>query len=88
LHVLVSLPSDLSVAEAAQKLKSNTSRMLNATGRFTPRFEWKKSYGAFSISPSHKPVLIRYIQRQKQHHQKTTADDEFKRLLKTYDLNK
>src|SRR5439155_19622549 len=49
IHLLISLPPSLPLAEAIQKLKANSSRWLGEQGM---RFEWQKGYGAFSVSPS------------------------------------
>ncbi len=50
------------------------------------RFAWQKGYGAFSISPSHRPALERYMASQREHHTKVTFQDEFRRLLKKYQI--
>src|SRR4051812_10069105 len=45
-HMLVSLPATLTIAQMAQKLKANSSRfMREETGK---AFAWQEAYGAFS----------------------------------------
>ena len=86
IHLLLGLPPTLSVAEAAQKLKANTSRLLNRNGDMSERFRWREGYGAFSVSPGHLQQIKRYIDRQVEHHRKVTSDDELERILALYGL--
>jgi putative transposase len=48
-HLLLGLPPTMTVAEAVQKLKANSSRWLGENG---VDFQWQEGYGAFSVSPS------------------------------------
>lgn len=41
-------------------------------------------YGAFSVSASIAPVVVRYIQNQEAHHKKMSFDAEFLVLLKKH----
>ena len=57
-HLLIVLPSTLSVATAVQKLKGGSSRWLGKG------FAWQEGYGAFSVSPSQVAAVKRYIARR------------------------
>ena len=48
------------------------------------RFGWQNGYGAFAVSKSGIPELIRYIQNQREHHSKMTFQEEYLRLLKKH----
>jgi hypothetical protein len=39
-------------------------------------FAWQEGYGAFTISQSHIPRTIRFVQNQRQHHAKATFEFE------------
>jgi len=39
-------------------------------------FAWQEGYGAFTISQSHIPRTIRFVQNQRQHHAKATFEVE------------
>jgi len=77
-HALIDLPSTMSVAEAVQKLKSNSSRWLRATRSFSG---WQTGYAAFSVSASNAPAVRAYIRDQEEHHRKRSFEDEFLALL-------
>ncbi len=46
----------------------------------------QKGYGAFSVSPSHVEALQNYIADQVEHHRKEDFKEEFRRLLKKYNV--
>lgn len=77
-HVLIALPPDVSAAKAVQVLKANSSRWI---GEHQIDFAWQEGYGAFSVSASHLPVVVKYIQNQPQHHAKRSFEEEFLAML-------
>ena len=74
-HILTRVPTVIAIAALVDKIKSNSSKHLGK------RFAWQRGYGAFSVSPSAVPSVVRYIQNQKAHHAKFDFRDEFVRLL-------
>jgi putative transposase len=78
-HLLIVLPSDMSVAKAVQVLKANSSRWLH---EHASDFAWQEGYGAFSVSGSNKDAVRNYIERQAEHHQKRSYESEFEALLR------
>ena len=78
LHMLLRLPAHIAPAEAAQKLKANSSRWL---GENRSWFGWQQGYGAFSVSPSNVDAVRRYIQNQAEHHRRRSFEEEFVALL-------
>jgi REP element-mobilizing transposase RayT len=84
-HCLLSLPPTVAVAEALRVLKSNSSLWAHET-RSHPSFAWQTGYGAFSVSQSNVPDVVRYIQGQDQHHRKVTFQEEFIAFLKRHGI--
>jgi REP-associated tyrosine transposase len=84
-HCLLSLPSSLAVAEALRVLKSNSSLWVRETRR-RATFAWQTGYGAFSVSQSNVPAVVRYIRSQDQHHRKVTFQEEFVAFLKRHGI--
>jgi REP element-mobilizing transposase RayT len=78
-HLLISPPATMPLAEAVQKLKANSSRWMGEQGL---SFEWQKGYGAFSVSSSLVETVKAYIRNQEEHHRKRTFEEEFLGLLK------
>jgi REP element-mobilizing transposase RayT len=79
IHLLIALPSDVTVAKAVQVLKANSSRWMGEHGI---DFAWQEGYGAFSVSASHAPIVRDYIAHQQQHHARRSYEDEFVALLR------
>ena len=83
-HVLVSIPSTLSVAKSIQLLKGNSSKWIHDTFKEHWEFEWQEGYGAFSIGISGLEGTTRYIQNQAEHHRRMTFKEEVEAFLKKH----
>jgi len=83
-HLLLSLPSTLPIAEAMQLLKGGSSKWVHDTFPQRNLFGWQIKYGAFSTSVSLLDNTIEYINTQEEHHRKMTFQEEFLALLKKH----
>jgi REP element-mobilizing transposase RayT len=83
IHLLLQFPATIAISEAIKTIKANSSGwMSDEIGKFT----WQEGYGAFSVSKSNMPAVIRYIQNQENHHRKMTFEDEFIELLERHGI--
>jgi REP element-mobilizing transposase RayT len=87
MHLLVVLPSTLSVAKAIQLIKGGSSKWLHDTFPAMKDFAWQQGYGAFGVGISGIEETVSYINRQKQHHRTTTFEDEFVAFLKRHGID-
>lgn len=78
-HLLVSLKSKHRLDYFVRDLKADSSEWIHR--EITKLFEWQKGYGAFSVSPTAVPAVRRYIQRQKEHHERIGFRSEYVDLL-------
>lgn len=85
-HLLISVPSALSVAKCVQWLKGNSSKWIHDTFREHWDFEWQEGYGAFSIGISGVEDTVDYINDQVAHHRKTTFQEEVEKFLLKHGL--
>ena len=83
LHCLLSLPPALAVAEALRLIKSNSSLGVHQTWH-RAAFAWQAGYGAFSVSQSNVPAVVKYIRDQEQHHRTISLQEEFLAFLKAH----
>ncbi len=81
IHLLVSLPSTVSVAKGVQLLKGNSSRWIHETFPRLAAFEWQTGYGAFSIGVSAVADTIAYIENQAEHHRRRSFREELEAIL-------
>jgi putative transposase len=84
IHLLIQIAPTMRLADAVQAIKSNSSRWAHDQGH---KFAWQQGYGAFSVSASNAPAVLRYIENQKAHHKRMTFDAEFLALLKKHQID-
>lgn len=83
IHILLSLPSSLSIANAMREIKSASSRWMHEVCGI-PEFEWQEGYAAFSIGCAQLEATLAYIARQEEHHRKRDFQAEFIAFLKRH----
>lgn len=84
-HVLISLPADLTLARAMQLLKGGSSRWVHERiGRRD--FQWQRGYGGFSVGISRVSATIAYISSQSEHHRRKTFQEEFLEILSRHGI--
>ena len=86
IHIFLGLNVDESVSDLMQAVKRNSSLWINQNHKTQNRFEWQKGYGAFSYSKSHVNAVIDYIKRQEEHHRKKAFREEYKQILRNFDV--
>ena len=82
IHMFVSLPSSLSLAEFVQRVKTESSKWLKANKNFPGFAGWGHEYAGFSYSIRDKDMIINYIKNQKEHHKKTKFSNEYRSFIK------
>jgi len=87
IHALISIPSTITIAKAIQLIKGGSSKWINDHFFEHRSFRWQKGYGAFSVSESGVPSVIRYIANQKKHHKTKTFKREYRALLEKYNVD-
>ncbi len=80
-HLLLQIPSTMSLAKCVATIKANSSKWAGEKGH---RFSWQSGYAAFSVSASVVSVVVRYIKNQAAHHKKMSFAEEFVALLKKH----
>jgi putative transposase len=83
-HILLSLPSTLSIAKAVQLFKGNSSKWIHETFPNLRNFEWQEGYGAFSIGISRIEATEDYIRNQAEHHRGRSFREEFVTILRQH----
>jgi putative transposase len=49
IHIIVSIPPKLSIAEFVKRIKGSSSHYLNQNFQDLPQFSWQEGYGVFSL---------------------------------------
>ncbi|MBK9216814.1 MAG: IS200/IS605 family transposase [Chloracidobacterium sp.] len=86
LHILLALSRIWSIAKVIELIKKRSSKWIKTKGKEFAPFQWQTGYGAFSVSKSSVPAVKKYIENQKEHHQKKTFEDEFIGFLEKHGI--
>ncbi len=86
IHLLIAHPRICSPADLVKEIKTGSSKWIKAQHTDFRDFHWQGGYGMFSISPTHIPAIEYYIGNQVEHHRQVSFQDEFRQLLKKYNL--
>jgi len=86
LHCFIGLDPKQSISEMMQIIKGESSEWINKEDLTQFKFAWQKRYGAFSHSRSQISQVAKYIEDQKEHHQKVTFLDEYKKMLIDFNI--
>ena len=84
-HILASLKATHSVAEVMKVLKANSSGFVHKEMGIRS-FDWQSGYGAFTVGKSELGAVKRYIEQQKEHHQRKTFQEEYRELIREYGI--
>src|SRR2546423_15342910 len=81
----VSLPANVAIADALRFIKSNSSGWVREKWKKT--FAWQLGYGAFSVSKSNVPGVLKYIANQERHHRRVAFKAEFIDFLRKHEID-
>jgi putative transposase len=84
IHMLISYPAKIAIADLLRDLKANSSKWVHETFEGRDNFAWQPGYAAFSVSMSVKPAVISYIDTQEEHHRRLTLQEEIAILLEKH----
>ena len=87
IHLLISLGKKIDIPELIGDIKRDSSSWIKKQDSSFSNFYWQKGYGAFSIGQSQIETVVNYIKRQKEHHAKQDFKDEFRAILKKYEID-
>jgi putative transposase len=79
IHLLLSLPVGLMLANVVRALQANSSRHMHEKGI---GFAWQDGHGAISASPSQLQTAREYIRHEEEHHRRRSFDEYLAMLSK------
>ena len=85
-HLLCVLSRTNSVADIIKEVKRGSSLWIKTRSTDLHDFAWQSGYGIFSVGFSQIDPVRDYIARQEEHHRKISFQDEFRTLLKRYEV--
>jgi len=85
-HLLSALSRTLTAADLVKELKRGSSIWIKTRAPELQDFAWQSGYGMFSIGFSQIETLREYIAGQEAHHARVSFQDEFRQLLRRYEV--
>ena len=82
IHCLFLLNTQKSITDVIKQVKGSSSHFVNQQNLITDKFAWQTGYAAYSVSESIVEKVFQYIQKQKNHHQKLSFQEEYVEFLK------
>ena len=80
IHMFVGLHPTVCLADLVRDIKLSTSHMLKKNLSMYPSFRgWGAEYGSFSYSMRDKDMIVGYIAKQREHHQRQTFEEEYRK---------
>jgi REP element-mobilizing transposase RayT len=85
-HILSALSRTCQAAGIVKEVKRGSSLWIKSKSADLRDFAWQNGYGMFSIGFSQIEAVRRYIAEQENHHRKVSFQEEFRHLLKRYEI--
>jgi REP element-mobilizing transposase RayT len=85
-HLLCALSRTCEAAEMVKEVKRSSSLWLKSKRADLGDFAWQSGYGIFSIGFSQIHQVKAYIARQEAHHRRVSFQEEFRQLLRRYEI--
>ena len=85
-HIACTLPRTLPVCLLVEQIKTSSSAWVKKEDPTCANFAWQAGYGVFSLGQSQLAAIIKYIDRQHEHHQKVSFKQEVAELVEKYGI--
>ena len=82
IHMLIELSPTIALSDLVRDIKQGSSKWAKQQVYFPQFSGWGKEYGAFSCSCRDKERIVSYIINQRQHHQMSSFEEEYRQMLK------
>jgi putative transposase len=85
-HSLICAPAPVSPSMIAQHLKGDSSKWVHGEFPSLRNCGWQDGFGAYTVSKSDIPEVIRYIQNQTEHHRRKSFQEEYLEFLRKHGI--
>ncbi|HEX9014865.1 MAG TPA: IS200/IS605 family transposase [Chloroflexota bacterium] len=87
-HLVVSVPPTIAIAEFTRQVKGATSHFANHELSLPSQFGWQSEYGVVSFDGKLLDKVVQYVRDQKAHHRDHTTIPVFERTASTGEADK
>ncbi|QRR02354.1 IS200/IS605 family transposase [Dyadobacter sandarakinus] len=86
IHIFIGYNPSTSLPDFVEEIKTSSNRFIKENFGLST-FAWQKGYGAFSYSRSQIDAVIKYIDRQEEHHCTKTFKEEYIKMLSDFQVD-
>ena len=79
-HVVVSIPPKLAIADCVRHLKGASAYAINHGDGGKEKFKWQEGYGALTVGERSLKTIMEYAANQKQHHKDRSMVAVYERI--------
>ena len=88
IHMMISLHRSVSLSQLVKDVKLSSGIMMKENNSDFKNFKgWQVGYGGFSYNYSEKEKLIKYVERQEEHHKKTSFTEEIMKFYRDFGID-
>jgi REP element-mobilizing transposase RayT len=85
-HILFDMGKMHAPVKFVEQVKRESSKFVKTLGENYKKFYWQRGYGMFSVSPKDRNEAEDYVRGQEEHHQEKTFQDEYRAMLRQYEV--
>lgn len=86
-HMLIGFRPNIAVSDVVRDVKRESSEFISGK-KWTPfKFEWQEGFGCFTCAHADLDNICRYIFNQEEHHKGRTFEEEYRLLMKKYEVD-
>ena len=86
IHIFLDYNGKELIQDLVREIKKASNSYIKDNDLSPHRFEWQAGYGVFSHGYREKPIIIKYVMNQEEHHAKKTFRQEYLSFLKSYTI--
>jgi putative transposase len=86
-HLFVGCKPTVFIPDFIKEIKIASHAFIKNKKWVGNNFNWQDGYGVFSYSHSHIDRVVKYILNQEQHHEKSNFQQEYRLLLKKFEIS-
>ena len=86
IHFLIGMKPNCCLSDLVREIKKSSTEFIKEQGFCRYKFQWQEGFGAFSYGHSQLDSVIKYIDNQKVHHNKSGFREEYVKLLKLFNV--
>jgi putative transposase len=87
LHIFIGYnPAKQLIPKLVEEIKTSSNQYIRQKQLSKLPFSWQTGYGAFSYGRSQRDDVVRYIQRQEEHHRQRSFQQEYLLMLQKFEI--